>query len=126
MVNLETKIIYLSKTYQGRIHDKKICDKEPLKLKRNTELLQDSGFQGHQPQHVKIRQPKKNSKTRKLTQREKSENKQLASIRIKVEHAICGIKRLRMVKDIYRNTKHKVIDICMEMACGLHNLRLAA
>jgi len=126
LVTTETKVIYLSKTYAGRVHDKKICDKEPLKLKSNTELLQDSGFQGHWPHRVKVRQPKKRTKNKNLTEREKQANKRLARVRVKVEHAISAIKRLRMVKDVYRNRKPKVIDICMQIACGVHNLRLAA
>jgi hypothetical protein len=42
-----------------------------------------------------------------------------------VEHAIAGVKRCRMVKDVLRLTKEGVSDLVMEIACGLHNLRVS-
>jgi hypothetical protein len=41
-----------------------------------------------------------------------------------VEHAISGIKRSRIVKDILRNTKDDFSDLVMVIACSLHNLRV--
>jgi hypothetical protein len=40
-----------------------------------------------------------------------------------VEHVISGIKRCRIVKDIFRNTRAGFEDMVMEIACGLHNFR---
>ena len=51
-------------------------------------------------------------------------DRKLARIRVKVEHALSGVKRSRMVKDVLRNTKEGVSDSAMEAACGLHNLRV--
>ena len=48
----------------------------------------------------------------------------MARIRVKVEHALAGVKRCRIVKDVLRNTKEGVSDAAMEAACGLHNLRV--
>jgi hypothetical protein len=45
-------------------------------------------------------------------------------MRVRVEHAIAGIKRSRIVKDILRNTKDNFSDLVMLIACGLHNLRV--
>jgi hypothetical protein len=42
-----------------------------------------------------------------------------------VEHAIAGVKRCRIVKDVLRLTKEGVSDLVMEIACGLHNLRVS-
>jgi hypothetical protein len=55
---------------------------------------------------------------------EKAENKKLSRIRVRVEHSISGVKRSRAVKDVLRNTKEKVSDLVMVVACGLHNLRV--
>jgi len=41
-----------------------------------------------------------------------------------LEHILAGIKRCRIVKDIFRNTKEKYDDLVMEIACGLHNFRV--
>jgi hypothetical protein len=44
-------------------------------------------------------------------------------VRVRVEHAIGGIKRARCVKDTLRNTRAECSDNFMEVATGLHNLR---
>ncbi|MDM8567832.1 IS5 family transposase, partial [Candidatus Halobeggiatoa sp. HSG11] len=49
----------------------------------------------------------------------------ISSVRVRVEHAICGVKRCRIVKDKLRNWKHKFKDFVMETCCGLHNFRLS-
>ncbi len=41
-----------------------------------------------------------------------------------VENVICGVKRCRIVKEPLRLTKEKISDLVMEIACGLHNLRV--
>jgi hypothetical protein len=48
----------------------------------------------------------------------------MSQIRVKVEHAISGIKRSRIVKDVLRNTKDGFSDLAMVVACGLHNVRV--
>lgn len=59
-----------------------------------------------------------------LTASEKQNNRKLSRIRVKVEHAIAGIKRSRIVKDVLRNTKEGFSDLIMVIACGLHNFRV--
>jgi hypothetical protein len=45
-------------------------------------------------------------------------------MRVRVEHSIGGAKRARVLKETLRNTKHHFSDLAMELACGLHNLRV--
>jgi hypothetical protein len=45
-------------------------------------------------------------------------------VRVKVEHALAGVKRSRIVKDVFRNTKDDCSDLVMVVACGLHNFRV--
>ena len=59
-----------------------------------------------------------------LTQIDKFINKIISSVRIVVENVISGIKRCRIVKDKLRLTKEDISDVVMEIACGLHNLRV--
>ena len=68
-------------------------------------MYQDTGFQGFAPAGINIIQPKKKPKGRDLTLEEKEENRKISSIRIRIEHAISGIKRYRIVKDKLRNYK---------------------
>ena len=118
------RIIWLSKTYSGSIHDKKICDFQPLNLTSGVNLWQDTGFQGHNPENVNIIMPLKKPKGRKLTQDQKDSNRSISSFRVLVEHAIGGAKRCRIVKDRFRCHKFGFDDLVMELACGLHNLRI--
>ena len=55
---------------------------------------------------------------------EKRHNRALARIRVRVEHALAGVKRARIVKEMLRNTKAQFSDLVMAVACGLHNLRV--
>ena len=60
MVNAKTKRVgYLSRTYAGKIHDKKIVDTELLRYPAGTILSQDTGFQGSAPKVQQPHQPKK-------------------------------------------------------------------
>ena len=122
--NLDEKILYLSDTYEGSVHDKKICDEEPFEFKQEIELLQDLGYQGHVPKNAVIQMPVKSSKYKKLTEEEKKDNKVKSSRRVTIEHAISGVKRCRIVKDTFRYRRYGYDDLVMELACGLHNLRV--
>lgn len=118
------KIIYLSMTYEGKIHDKTICDEEKYEFPDEIHLFQDSGFQGYKPGNVIVLMPQKKTKHHPLTEEQKQNNRSLSRIRIKVEHAIGGVKRSRIVKDVFRNRRYGFEDEVMEIACGLHNLRV--
>jgi hypothetical protein len=59
-----------------------------------------------------------------LTEVERRTNRKLSRMRVRVEHALAGVKRSRIVKDVFRNTKERTSDLAMEVACGLHNLRV--
>ena len=59
-----------------------------------------------------------------MTAIDKFLNRLISRVRIVVENVICGIKRCRIVKDQLRLTKENISDMVMEIACGLHNLRV--
>ena len=59
-----------------------------------------------------------------MTEIDKFLNRMISRVRIVVENVISGIKRCRIVKDTLRLTKENVSDMVMEIACGLHNLRV--
>lgn len=54
-----TRVLYLSPTYAGTAHDKKMADHEQIGYAPNTILYQDTGFQGYRPTVAHLRQPKK-------------------------------------------------------------------
>lgn len=53
------RVGYLSPTYAGKTHDKKVVDQEHIVYPRTTILYQDTGFQGYAPTGADCRQPKK-------------------------------------------------------------------
>jgi hypothetical protein len=117
------EVVYLSQTYEGKKHDKKIVDEENPTFPEDINLFKDTGFQGYEPENIVSFQPQKKTKGKELTQKEKNNNKLISKIRVAIEHIISGVKRCRIVKDIFRNTKEGLEDLVIEIACGLHNLR---
>jgi Helix-turn-helix of DDE superfamily endonuclease/DDE superfamily endonuclease len=60
IVQAKTKRVgFLSQTYAGKTHDKKIVDTEPIVYPAGTTLYQDTGFQGYAPEVEQTSQPKK-------------------------------------------------------------------
>lgn len=124
LVTDQQEVVYLSSTYEGRVHDKAICDEEEVQFPEGITLRQDSGYVGHRPEKVIIVEPCKKPKGKELTEEQKKSNTDISKLRIVVEHAISGIKRCRIVKDIIRIYNHWFRDMIMEVCCGLHNLRV--
>jgi DDE superfamily endonuclease len=114
----------LSATYEGKANDKSLADLEGYRLPSGSCLYQDMGFQGFVLAGVTMVQPKKKPRGGELTPPEKATNRRISSIRIRIEHAIGGVKRYRIVKDKIRLLKDRIRDTVMETFCGLHNFRL--
>lgn len=54
------RIAFLSTTYAGRVHDKRMADTEAIVYPRAARLWKDTGFQGYEPRVAQTLQPKKN------------------------------------------------------------------
>jgi hypothetical protein len=117
-------VCFLSPTYEGKASDKSLAECASYTLPPGSYLYQDRGFQGFCLQDVTIVQPKKTPRGGELTPPEKANNRRISSIRIRIEHAIGGVKRSRIVKDKIRLLKDGIRDTIMETCCGLHNFRL--
>jgi Helix-turn-helix of DDE superfamily endonuclease/DDE superfamily endonuclease len=60
VVNAKTRRVgYLSPTYPGKTHDKKVADQEGIRYPPQTILYKDTGFQGYEPKVRETHQPKK-------------------------------------------------------------------
>ncbi len=53
------RVSYLSQTYPGKTHDKKVADTENISYPAQITLYKDTGFQGYEPNVRKLSQPKK-------------------------------------------------------------------
>jgi hypothetical protein len=114
----------LRETDEGKAHDQSLAALAGYTLPAGSGLSQDLGFQGFVLAGVIIVQPKKKPRGGELTPPEKATNRRISSIRIRIEHAIGGVKRDRIVKDKIRLLKDGIRDTIMETCCGLHNFRL--
>lgn len=115
---------FVSDTYEGSVHDKPIADATPYPLPEGSELLQDLGFQGVHLQDVRITQPHKKPRGAALSDEQKAENRTLAHRRVRVEHIIASVKRLRILKEPIRLWKAGVRDMVIAIGAALHNFRV--
>jgi len=53
------RVCYLSPTYPGKTHDKKVADQEKIRYPKAATLHKDTGFQGYEPKRIQSYQPKK-------------------------------------------------------------------
>ena len=105
LVNEGKKILYLSPTKSGKIHDFKQFKKTGFidDIPEDIHILVDKGFDGiNDLSKHQTFIPKKKPKNGFLTPEEKENNSLISSIRIKVEHAIGGVKRMGSATNIFR------------------------
>lgn len=120
------QILYLTPTKSGRRHDKRLLDKSGVEnLPREVTAWVDTGFQGILKTHPNTEIPKKHTKGKPLSYEEKQNNHLIASFRVVVEHAICGMKRMRAATDVYRNKKVNFDDKLMLLSAGIWNYHLS-
>jgi hypothetical protein len=118
------QILYLSPTYEGKKHDKAICDEEDCQFPPELKLRQDTGYQGYRPEGVTIIQPTRKPRGKELTDQQKQRNRAVSRDRVIVENALSGVKRLRILKDRIRLKCCQARDRLMSIGCALHNLRV--
>lgn len=114
LINRQAKITLLISTCEGKKHDKKIADETGLVLPEGSSLAQDTGFQGYALAKVTMIQPLKKPRGKEHTPEQNESNRQISSLRIRVEHAIGGVKRYRIVKEQMHVQKDDFRDRVME------------
>ena len=124
------RVGFLGRTVPGKENDFTVLKKQvsPDNMPKSVKKHVDLGFKGIDKQFPghKISMPKKKPRTRELTQFAKEQNTKKSSVRVLVENALAGVKRLRIVSDVFRNRKKNFDDQAMLLACGLWNYHLAA
>ena len=124
LIDAALTILFLSATYAGSTHDKRIAEATPYPLPAGSRLLQDLGFLAFTLDHVAIIMPTKKPRGRALTRPQKAANRRIARRRVRIEHVNSSVKRCRIVHDISRLRKVGVRDLVMEICCALHNFRV--
>ena len=104
---------------KGSEHDFSIFKRSGIKLCEMLILLADSGFQGIANLHQASWIPIKKSKKHPLTKEDKSLNKALSRIRIRIEHVNRRLKRFRIFSCRYRNKRLRH-GLRMSLLCGIY------
>ena len=116
-------IWWISDTYEGAVHDKKVMDLENCKFPKGITLVYDTGFQGLLYEGVSILQPFKAQRNHPLVPIQKKINKIIACERVVNEHTIGSVKRVHILKHEIRCNNLDFRDDVFWIACGLHNFR---
>ncbi len=123
-VNPETgKILSVSKTVEGKRHDKKLLEDDPLvmKIPPDSTVMGDSGYQGaneiHPASWVKFVIPKKRPKGEDLSLPDKETNRFISSIRVKVEHPFAYLKHFNILRHAFRSKIEKSHMPFVNLAC---------
>ncbi|OAV73111.1 hypothetical protein Barb6_00530 [Bacteroidales bacterium Barb6] len=121
----DLRVVWPSQTYEGKIHDKPVRDRENLRFPAGIRLWQDGGFLGYEPENVIIKMPARKPGGKELSEVQKQQNKEISSFRVRVEHAVGRVKIFRIVKERYRCHKLFFDDLVLETTCGIHNFKLS-
>jgi hypothetical protein len=120
--NVKGRILFVSGAYSGSAHDYSLLkDKFPPQKAAwfdETHLYVDLGFLGiakdYKTKGLNI--PQKRGKKQDMTEDQKTHNKQVSKVRIKVEHSIGGMKRFRFLSDRLRcrdfTRYNQIVGIC--------------
>ena len=128
-------ILFLGYTVAGSQHDYSLFKQEfdpELNWFELFKLWLDLGYLGiktdYQPLEINIphKKPRKSkaNPNPSLTPEQKAENQQVRRRRIVVEHAICRMKRFRIVTAVFRNRKENFVDDVALITAALANWML--
>jgi hypothetical protein len=124
--NQKGLIVYKTRHNQmGKRHDYCIYKKNHPDLPEDVMSMYDLGFLGVEKDFSdqKSSLPIKKEKGCDLTAEEKEYNRNHSAKRIVIEHAICRIKKYRIMNDVFRNRLRKY-DRISDIVSGLVNYRI--
>jgi hypothetical protein len=80
LIDRAVRILFLSETHSGRVHDQRMADTTSYPLPVGSQLLQDLGFQAFTLDGVDIIQPTKKPRGHKLTRAQKAAKRKIARV----------------------------------------------
>ena len=113
ITDINRGIGFLSPPEEGKKHDYGMFKRlfPPKIFSKSITLWLDLGFTSVNKDYpdASVMVPKKKPRGKELTGKEKAQNKVISSIQVRVEHAIGGIKRMRITTDKFRNKKFRIL-----------------
>jgi hypothetical protein len=138
MTDHHRRVIYLSPTVNGSVNDYTLFKQEfspDMDWFEKIKIWLDLGFYGAHSHythtahiylpHKKPRKSKSNSDP-SLSSEQKEDNKKLAQVRVKVEHAIGLTKSFHCLTHRVRNHLDSLLDTFMWLGTGLQNLKVCS
>ena len=125
MINPYTKkILAISKTVEGKRHDKQLCADDGIVLRAPPGATGggDSGYEGTRELNplIRIVLPFKKPKKRELTPAQKDTNRVFSSVRVRVEHVIGALKKFDVLAERYRG-RDPINDPSFKNITALYN-----
>lgn len=124
LVNQAWRLLVLSETPPGSVHDQRIADTTPYPLPAGSQRLQDGGFQALTVDGVEIIEPTKKPRGHTWTRAPKARHRNIARRRVRIAHVNSRVKRCRTLQETLRRWKAGGRDMVREIGCALHNLRV--
>lgn len=122
---ISKKIVYVSRCYHGRKHDKRIFEEDKIWLKAppDTTILGDGAYTAidQLSPYIKLAQPFKKPVGGELTESQKETNRVLSSIRVNVEHPFAYMKHFNILRHDFRNRLEKA-DLVFETIACIYNI----
>ncbi len=84
----------------------------------------DKGYQGIQKLHKYSQTPHKKPRKKELSQKQKKENRDLAALRIVVEHVYRSLKIFKILSERYRN-RRKRFSLRFNLIAAIYNHELS-
>lgn len=121
------RILAVSKTVEGKRHDKQLCEDDGLVLRAppGAKGLADLGYVGLQEScsHFKIILPIKKPYKKELPEMDKLTNQTISSVRVRVEHVIGALKRFDILSERFRGRLPSA-DLPFRNIAALYNFTL--
>lgn len=115
------KILSVSKTFFGTIHDKKLLHEDGTiyRAPPKSKGLGDLGYLGVKEENplLSFVIPLKKKAEQELTEGEKATNKAISSVRVRVEHAFSYLKHFSIMKNTYRGKDRRNELFVKNIAC---------
>ena len=121
----KTERIICTHITNGNAHDGTIF-RTTLRILNKILVLGDSGYRGMQKVHANTKFPlrHKEDKARMPDKERHAYNKEISSLRMKIEHIIGRTKRFNIVSGRYRNRRKK-FGLRYNLICGIVNYQNA-
>lgn len=121
------RILSVSPTVEGKMHDHALLDQSDLLLKAppGSRGLGDLGYEGVKKDYpwISFATPLKKKPRSERTAAEKQTNKAISAIRVKIEHVIGRLKVNRILSDKFRN-RLSFADLVFKNCASLYNFNL--